>query len=236
MQTTKRQEFIKGSRQGAPFILVIGPFALLFGVVATESGLDVLQTFSMSFLVIAGASQFTALQLMNDQAPVLIVLATSLAVNLRMGMYSAMMVPHLGGASVWARALAAYSLVDQVAVIGADKFETEPELTMGHKLAFIFGSIVPIAPFWYIFTVVGALVGTQIPEAFALDFAVPITFLALIAPMVKTRAHLAAALTSVGVALVLAWMPYGTGLLIAAVAAMAVGSLVEIWLERRGAP
>ncbi len=86
---------MEGFRDGIPFLLVVTPFALLFGVVATESGLNLLETMGFSIVVIAGASQFTALQLMNDNAPTLIVIASALAVNLRMAMYSASLTPYV---------------------------------------------------------------------------------------------------------------------------------------------
>ena len=95
--------------------------------------------------------------------------------------------------------------------------------------------MLPIAPTWYTSTLVGALVGHAIPEEFALDFAMPITFLAMVAPMLKTLPHVAAALTSVGLALALAGLPHGAGLMVAAVAAMVVGAGAEAWLARRGA-
>ena len=83
--TTKSVNF-KGLRDGAPFVLVIAPFAMLFGVLATEAGLNLLEVMSMSMIVIAGAAQFTAVQLMIEEAPTLIVILTGLAVNLRMAM------------------------------------------------------------------------------------------------------------------------------------------------------
>ena len=52
---TARTAFWRGFRDGAPFTVIVVPFALLFGVVARDAGLDVLQTMSMSVLVIAGA-------------------------------------------------------------------------------------------------------------------------------------------------------------------------------------
>ena len=233
MTETNRPLFRQGIRDGLPYILVIFPFALLFGVVATEAGLDVLQTMGMTVLVIAGASQFAAVAQMSDQAPIVMVLATSLAVNLRMAMYSASLAPHLGGEPLWRRALAAYMLVDQSAVMSIEKFEAEPEHSGLEKLKYILGVMTPVAPLWYGGTLLGALVGSSIPESFALDFAMPITFIAMIAPMIKSLAHLAAAATSVVLALVLAGMPYGTGLLVAGVAAMITGALVEAAFERR---
>ena len=228
-----REPFWRGLRAGLPFLLVIVPFALLFGVVGTEAGLSLIQVMGFSVLVIAGASQFTAVQLMVDNAPTLIVLVTALAVNLRMAMYSASLAPHLGAAPVWQRALAAYGLVDQSYALSILEFERNPDLPLPQRMAYFAGACVAVAPPWYLFTLLGAIGGTAIPPAFALDFAVPITFLALFAPALRTLAHVAAALTSTLVALALAGIPFNMGLIVAAAAAMAVGALVETLMERR---
>ena len=76
--TTTKSAFWRGFRDGFPFILGAAPFGLLFGVLATEAGLNVAQVMSMGVLVIAGASQFTALSQMQENAPVIMVLALSL--------------------------------------------------------------------------------------------------------------------------------------------------------------
>jgi len=68
-----------------------------------------------------------------------------------------------------------------------------------------------------------------------LDFAVPICFLAIIAPMMRTLAHMLAAVTSIVLALLLAGLPYNLGLLGAALVAMMVGAQVELWLARKAA-
>ncbi|PID36480.1 MAG: branched-chain amino acid transporter AzlC [Rhodobacterales bacterium] len=228
-----RRALFQGVRDGLPYVLVIVPFALLFGVVATEAGLKVAEVLGFSVLVIAGAAQFTAVSQMAADTPTLIIILTAAAVNLRMAMYSASLVPHLGAAPLWKRALVAYLMVDQAYVVSIAKYELEPELTLSAKLAYYFGIMVPIAPAWYSASLVGAVVGGAIPPEYALDFAIPITFLAMIAPMLKTLPHVVAAATSVGVALAASGLPYGTGLLIAGMAAMGAGALVEIWLERR---
>ncbi len=233
--TTRRAAFWTGVRDGAPFFLVIAPFSLLFGVAATEAGLDVVESLMFSVVVIAGASQFTALQLMVDQAPTFIVLATALAVNMRMAMYSASLTPHLGAAPVWQRALVAYFLVDATYACAITRFEREPDWSLPDKVAYFMGAVLPVCPVWYILTIVGALIGRGMPDWLALDFAVPICFLAMIAPMLRTVPHLAAALASIVLSLLLAGVPYGLGLLIAAGLAMAVGAQTELWVERRRA-
>lgn len=231
--TTSKSEFLRGIGTGLPFVLVIAPFGALFGVVATEAGLNLAETMGFTALVIAGAAQFTALQLMSENAPVLVILATSLAVNLRMAMYSASLVPWLGGAPLWKRAVIAYMTVDQTYACSVAEYEAKPDLSLSQRIAFFAGVSLPIVPLWYAATLVGALVGAGIPESFALDFALPITFIAMLGPMLRTLAHLSAALVSVVLALALSDLPAGVGLLLAGVAAMITGAVVETLQERR---
>ncbi|MCV6598817.1 MAG: AzlC family ABC transporter permease [Mangrovicoccus sp.] len=232
-RTSGKSMFLRGMRDGLPFVLVVGPFGLLFGVIGTEAGLNLAEVMGFTVLVIAGASQITAISLMQENAPILVILVTALAVNLRMAMYSASLVPYLGAAPFWQRGILAYFLVDQSYALAHLEYEKNPERPLGEKMAYFAGTMMVTAPSWYGMTWVGAVLGEAIPDSFALDFAIPITFLALIAPALKTAAHVAAATTSVLLALALAWMPYGTGLLVAAVCAMAVGAAVEIAMEKR---
>lgn len=228
--------FWQGVRDGAPFILVVVPFALLFGVVATEAGLQVYETLTFSVLVVAGAAQFTALQLLQNGTPTIIVVISALAVNLRLAMYSAALTPHLGAATLKQRGLVAYFTIDQSYACSVHKFEENPDWTLRQKLTYFFGTVTPICPLWYGFTLIGALIGNAIPDGLALDFAVPITFLALISPMLRTPAHRAAAMASVAVSLIFAFLPYGLGLLLAGAAGMMAGARVELMQTRRITP
>lgn len=233
--STTKSAFWSGFRDSLPFLVVAGPFAILFGVLATEAGLNVFEALAFSVVVVAGAAQFTALSLMQDSVPTLIVLASALAVNLRMAMYSASITPHLGAVPFWKRAFAAYFLVDQSYAMAVAKYEAHPHMPLPQKLAYFFGVVMPICPSWYIFTVVGAMAGRQIPDSWALDFVMPLAFLALIGPMLRTPAHVVAALTGTTVALLAAGLPYNLGLLIAGAAGMIAGARAELWLERRPA-
>ncbi|MFD0981716.1 AzlC family ABC transporter permease [Tropicimonas aquimaris] len=234
--STTKSAFLAGCRASAPFLLVVAPFALLFGVVATETGLDVLQVMAFTSVVVAGAAQFTALQLMNDHAPAIIILVSALAVNLRMAMYSASLTPHLGSAPLWQRALVAYMLFDQNFATALSRYEMDRDMPMQQRVAYYFGASTPLLPVWIAFTFIGTVIGRGIPPEFALDFALPITFIAIIGPAVRTPAHLAAALVSVTLGLALAGLPYNFGLLIAAVAALAAGAEVERQLYPGGLP
>ncbi len=234
-EATGKLYYWMGFRAGLPFLLVVMPFGLLFGVVASEAGLTPVQVLAFSSVVFAGAAQFAALQLMVDNAPILIVVATALAVNLRMAMYSASLALWLGKAPLWQRALVGYVNVDQSYAVSINKFEDAPDLTTGQRIAYFFGAVSPVCPMWVVATALGVWLGDGIPEWMALDFAVPICFLAIIAPMMRTLAHMLAAVASIVFALLFAGLPYNLGLLIAAVIALVVGAQVELWFERRAA-
>jgi predicted branched-subunit amino acid permease len=233
--TPLKTAFWLGYRDTIPFWLVVAPFGLLFGAVATEAGLTITQAMSMTVLVVAGASQFTALSLLTDNAPVAIIVAAALAVNLRMAMYSAALVPHLGREPLGMRVLYAYFLVDQSFAIAINKYTDNPEMTLRQKGLYYSGSFACLLPMWLGMSLTGILLGAQIPPEYALDFAVPICFIALSAPMMRSLPHFVAAIVSMVGALVFVNVPLSMGLLLAAFLAMIAGAQTEVWLKRRQA-
>ncbi|WP_378941687.1 AzlC family ABC transporter permease [Paracoccus sp. R86501] len=228
---TPRAAFMHGITQSLPFLIVIIPFAVLFGVVATEAGLNVAQVMGFSVLVLAGASQFTAVQLLSDNAPTIVIILSALAVNLRMAMYSASLLPWLRDATGRQKAWIAYALIDQTFALSIQHYERHPRLGLQQRLAYFAGGALVLCVPWMLATWAGATVGEAIPDDIALDFALPITFLAMIAPMLRTTAHLAACFVAITSALLLAGLPSGLGLLIAAPLGMATGAIVEARTE-----
>lgn len=227
MDRRKRAPFARGVAEGLPFIVIMVPFGALFGALATEAGLPLDQIMAFSMLVIAGASQFTAVQLMTDGVPAVIVVLSALAVNLRMAMYSAAMVPHIGPAPLWQRALVSYLLVDQTYALAIQAYEEERAWSVRDKVIYFAGTALPVFPAWVGATWAGAVLGARVPATWQLDFAMPLAFLALVGPLLKTRAHVAAAFVSVAGTLALWWVPWNLGLMVAAVLALATGAEVE---------
>ncbi|MGR3804342.1 AzlC family ABC transporter permease [Marinibacterium profundimaris] len=231
--STTNRALWRGARNSLPFIFVAGPFGLLFGVVASEAGLHVLESFSFSIAVFAGAAQFTALQLLEDNAPTLIVLVSALAVNLRCAMYSAALTPHMGAVPMWQRAFGSFFIVDQSYALSIVEFENKPDMSIAEKWAYFWGTNIIIAPLWVGMTLLGALVGGRIPETWSLDFAVPIAFIAITATMLRTPAHMAAAFVAITVSILTAGVPHNLGLIIAGIAGMITGAVVEAEIEKR---
>lgn len=229
-----RRAFRDGAVLSLPFMLVGGPFGLLFGVVATEAGLPVLETVALSIIVIAGASQFALVELLREGAPTLIALMAAFAVNMRLLMYSASIAPHLAEAPLRTRLWMAYFLVDQVYAAAILRFRDRPGLPLREKTAFWVGVGGPMFLVWYACSWLGAVMGSAIPEGWPLDFAPAITFIAIAAPMLRGVANLVAAGVAIAVALALAGLPWSLGLPLAALVGMGAGALTEIALLRRG--
>lgn len=230
---TSKQAFWLGFRDALPFLLILVPFGLLFGVVGKEAGLSLIQVMAFSGLVVAGASQFTAVALLTDHAPVLIVVLTAVAVNLRMVMYSAALVPHFGRAPLGIRAVLAYCLVDQTFAMATNKFTAAPGMEMGQKVGYFCGAFAFMMPLWIVSTFAGAVFGQTIPPEYALDFAVPICFIALSAPAMRSFPYLVAGVVSIAGTLALGFVPFKLGLIIAAILAMIAGAQTESWMKRR---
>ncbi len=170
---------------------------------------------------------------MQDEAPTIIVLISALAVNLRVAMYSAALTPYLGRAPPWQRACAAYLLVDQSYALSHGKFEAETKLSVPQRMAYYFGTCTLVMITWFGCSYLGAALGTALPQNLPLDFALPIAFLSMVAPMMRTVPHLIAAAVALVISLVAVNIPYSLGLIVAGLAGMMAGAQAELWLKGR---
>ncbi|MGF1502807.1 MAG: AzlC family ABC transporter permease [Paracoccaceae bacterium] len=216
----------RGFREGLvatlPLLLAVGPFGLLFGVIATKAGLALSETMAMTALVIAGASQLAALQVLADGAPAAIAVLTGAIVNLRMAMYSASLAVYWRDVPLGWRALAAAVLHDQDYALSIARYRTREE-SLDDRLGFYFGVGCLTCGTWVSMSLVGATLGQHLPEEIDLSVIAPITFIALVAPMLRGRAVLLAATVASAVSLALVALPWGLGMMIGAVAGIAAG-------------
>jgi 4-azaleucine resistance transporter AzlC len=224
----------RGAVAALPLQLATAPFGLIFGALATQAGLDLPQAMGMTVIVVAGASQLAAVQLIADHAPAWLAIATGAVINARMAMYSASIAPYWRGASLRTRALAAFLLHDQAYALSMRRHVEAPDEPVAARLGYFFGVGVVSVIAWTAGSLAGALLGGRLPQEWALDFAVPITFIAVLAPLLRDGAHVAAALTASIAALLLAPLPLGSGLVLAAALGIGVGATVEGMLQRRG--
>jgi predicted branched-subunit amino acid permease len=121
------------------------------------------------------------------------------------------------------RLLTAWFLNDQSFALSIRRYDDRPEMIPAERAGFFFGTGVCTLSFWITSTLAGALVGARLPAEWPLEFAVPIVFIAISAPMLRGRPNLAAALTAGVLAVALRDLPHSLGLIAGSLAGIAVG-------------
>ncbi|WP_255150784.1 AzlC family ABC transporter permease [Halorarius halobius] len=220
---TRRADFLEGVRTVAPVLVGVVPFGLVAGAAAVAAGLAPVQAVGLSVVVFAGASQLAAIDLLGSGAPLAVVVATVLVVNLRMTMYSASIAPHFEELTARLRTLVAYLLTDQAYALSVTRFRGR-EVS---RVAFYLGTAVPLWLVWQVCTVLGVVVGANVPGWLPLGFAVPLTFLALLVPTIEDAPTGAAAAVGGGTATLGAGIPFELGLMLGATLGIVAGLAVE---------
>ena len=213
--------------------LALTPFGLVCGVGAAAAGADWLSALAMSAIVFSGAAQVLAAQLLSADAPAAIVILTCFVAGLRFLMYSAAMAPHLRPLPArWQRALA-FLMTDQVFAAAIRRFNTEhPERDARDGAMHFLGCGLALWGAWQLQNLAGFFAGHVVPPGWQIDFAVPLCFIALVAPLMRSMPAIVAALVG-GVAVVaLDALPMKLNLIAAGVLGIVAGTLADHLRER----
>ncbi|MEK6753848.1 MAG: AzlC family ABC transporter permease [Chloroflexota bacterium] len=220
-----RRNFIGGIRAELPLLIGVFPFGMIYGALALNAGLSNAAAQWMSSVIFAGSSQFVTAQLVNDGAPMLVIIITIAVVNLRHMLYSASLAPYLKDLSLRWKILLSYLLTDEAYAPSILYYEKEGVQTYKHW--FLLGAGFSLWFTWQVSTAFGIFLGASIPANLSLDFALPLTFIAMIVPVLKKRPTIAAALSAGGTALLAYNLPFKLGLILAAFVGIIVGTLLE---------
>jgi predicted branched-subunit amino acid permease len=209
--------------------LGVMPFGVIYGIVALQSGIPPLAAVLMSSIVFAGSAQFLIAQLVGVGAPALLMVGAAGLVNLRHALYSASVAPVLEHLPMRWKLLLSYFLTDEAYAAAIPHLLAEPRSPCAHWI--LLGAGFALWAGWQIATLVGVLLGAGLPDDWSLDFALPLTFIAIVVPLLTDRKHIAVALVAGGLAVLLAGLPYKLGLFVAALGALLLAGL---WPGRAG--
>jgi 4-azaleucine resistance transporter AzlC len=224
---SSRTEFLNGVKNELPLLLGVMPYGMIYGALAVKLGLPPALALAMSAIVFAGSSQLIGTPLMAAGMSGVVIVATTFVVNLRHALYSASVAPFIKHLPLRWKVLLAYLLTDEAYAVTITRF-TQPDSSAAlNRHWFYFGAGLTLWSSWQISSAIGIFAGQLIPNSWSLDFALALTFIALVVPNLKDRASLAAAV-SAGIMAVFsyAW-PYKLGLFAAAITGIAVGLLIE---------
>jgi 4-azaleucine resistance transporter AzlC len=226
------REFLAGMRDQLPLLLGVVPFGLIFGALAISAGVPPLAAQAASLLIFAGSAQFIAATMVGGGALPGVIVFTILIVNLRHALYSASLAPHLARLPRrWKLALS-WLLTDEAFAIASVRYRRSDQ-AQAHW--YLLGTGMTLWACWQISTALGITLGTHLPENLPLDFALPLTFLALLQPTLVDRPSWAAALSGGLLSVLLAGLPFRLGLVLAAVTAVGIGLAVQQISSRREA-
>lgn len=208
-----------------PITTGVIPFGMVMGTVTAEAGLSFNQSTLMNLWAFAGAAQLAAVDLMNHHAAAAVVIVTGLMINLRFLLYSAALVPTVQGANTLTKMLCAYFITDQnYAVMSAHRKSLQTE---EQALRFYLGASFSMFLIWHASVMVGFIFGNLAPQAWSLDYAVPVSFVALLIPNLKNRKHVSVAIFSAITSLMLHSLPMRIGLILTALLSLAFAVLIS---------
>lgn len=220
-----KKSFWEGVRAEIPLLIGVFPFGMIYGALALNAGLSAFASQMMSSIVFAGSAQFVTAQLVKDAAPGFVIILTIAIVNLRHMLYSASLAPYLKHLSLKWKFLLSYLLTDEAYAPSILQYEKEGVKPFSHW--FLLGAGISLWFTWQVSTALGIFLGTEMPDDIPLDFALPLTFIAMVVPILKKRPMIAAAV-SAGVTALLAYnLPFKLGLILAALVGILVGTVLE---------
>jgi predicted branched-subunit amino acid permease len=149
---------------------------------------------------------------------------TAWVINLRFTMYSAALAPYLQKEPLHRKIPFAFILSDQAFGVTMSHFANE---IPANPAWYYYGAAAAIWLAWIISAIVGALLGTLVPESWGLEFAFPLSFMALMFAALKDRPAVIAALVGGTSAILAKGLPYNLGLVLAALLGIGAGILVE---------
>ncbi len=239
-RSTRRAEFLAGCRDEAPLQLGVVPFGMLYGIGALAAGMPAWLAQLASAVVFAGAAQLVIVQMLTAAAGALPIGLTASLLNLRHLLYSASVANYVRHLPRRWRLLLAYLLTDEAYAVAILRYQTSSTSTADDGATattagmpdlrhwYFLGCGFTLWATWQLSTAAGLLFGATIPAEWDIDFAVPLTFIALLTLLLRERAGQAAALVAALGALAFATLPYKLGL----VAAILLGLLAGVWAAR----
>lgn len=223
--TVTHPEFRRGARDILHVALGIGAWALVTGVAMVKSGLSVPLALFMSLAVFAGSAQLAALPLMAVGAPLWVVWAAAVCVNLRFLIFSSFWRPYFAHFPRRQRLLLGYFSGDLNYVLFMQRFpdpHPRPE-----QLPYFWGGVAVNWGVWQGLSIVGILLADAIPTAWGLGFAGVLALLGVTASLLHNRATWVAAGVAACAAVAAYALPLRLNIIVAIAAAVATGLLVE---------
>lgn len=224
----KKKYILEGVIKTFPLTLAASPVGFIYGALAQASELSAAAALAMSIFVYAGSAQFIAIGLIAAGSPLLVIILTTFVVNLRHLLYAAAIKDAVQAYSKGWRLVFGFGLTDETYAAIVSRYGQNVAAHAETQTSFAWfylGSWLSMYLNWIGWTALGLVAGNQFPEIKTLgfDFAMVVTFVGIVIPLIRSKPYVVAAVTAGACSLLLLAMPYSLGLLFAACAGIAAG-------------
>ena len=221
----RHPEFARGAREMLPTAIGSGAWGLITGVAMGNSGLPMPLMILMSLIVFAGSAQLATLPLLASGAPILVVWATALCVNLRFLIFSAQWRPYFIHLPRRRRIALSYLMADLNYVLFMRRFpEPRPEPA---QLPYLLGGAATNWTAWQVPSLLGIVFAASVPPHWGIGFAGTLALLGVGLSLVSDR-YTALSGVVAGAAAVAAYaLPLKLNILVAIAAAVAMGVMMD---------
>ena len=220
-----RDAWNEGFKTGLPTLFGIAAWGLVVGIAMVKSGLTVPQSLGMTLLVFAGSAQLASLPLIAAQAPIWVIFATALVVNLRFVIFSALLGPHFAHLSWKQRFYLGYISGDLTVALFLQRYPTLAPVA--GKLSYLKGLMYPNWFAWQIGSIIGIFLGSAVPAEWGLGFAGTLAILCIMVPLMINNAALCGVLVAGAISVLAYDLPYKLGLLLAVLVGMVTAMVIE---------
>jgi predicted branched-subunit amino acid permease len=220
-----RDAWNEGFKTGLPTLFGIAAWGLVVGIAMVKSGLSVPQSLGMTLLVFAGSAQLASLPLIAAQAPIWVIFATALVVNLRFVIFSALLGPHFAHLPWKQRFYLGYISGDLTVALFLQRYPTLAPVA--GKLSYLKGLMYPNWFAWQIGSIIGIFLGSAVPAEWGLGFAGTLAILCIMVPLMINNAALCGVLVAGAISVLAYDLPYKLGLLLAVLVGMVTAMVIE---------
>ena len=171
--------FIQGALDILPLSVSVIPWAILAGSMAIHAGLSFYKALAMSGIIFAGAAQLVSLSMVMEGASLFTIYLTVFFLTAQHFIYALILRPDISTLPFRKRLSLGFLLTDELFAISIHPDKRHADYLLGAGLCFYL--------FWVVFSLVGILLATAIPNLldYHLDFSIVAIFIAMLVPLCK---------------------------------------------------
>jgi predicted branched-subunit amino acid permease len=205
--------------------LGIAAWGLVTGIALVKSGLAIPLAVALSLFVFSGSAQLASLPLIVQGAPLWVVWATALCVNLRFVIFSAGWRPYFGRLPLRRRMTLSYFAADLNYICFMRRFPAPA--AMADQLAYFWGGAAVNWTAWQVMSLLGIALADTIPTSWGIGFAGTLALLGLTGTLLVDRGTWIAAAVAACAAVAAFALPFHLNIVVAIAAAVGTGVLID---------